>query len=395
MFHNEQHFSFKHLLPLIGLSLCLVLLILLGGLFFYQEKSSRSQLEKSLLASKTVYSCLPCWPIPEHSELDDKIREAFSGLEIISKGLTFDIVAIAFFLLVIFFDPNSEISGGATENAPTRPSRSKSKKNNANKNTYQKPLLFREVISTIVFACYMIMKKINKIVGDLLKWILRSKGIYTTDQFSNVSYSQFGEDLVLQKIFLDKSDGFYVDVGAFHPKYYSNTYLLYLKGWKGINIDAMPGSMEEFKRIRPRDINLESPVGLKKQTLTYYNFVEKAFNGFFTALPKNVPSKLIDTKKLTTVPLREILDQYVPENQDIDLLSVDVEWMDLDALQSINWNKYKPSVIVVEELHLTVGNPQKSDIHTFLKDKGYILYACIPPSLIFTHTSKIKVAVGH
>ncbi len=108
-----------------------------------------------------------------------------------------------------------------------------------------------------------------------------------------------------------------------------------------------------------------------------------------------MPSKLIDTKKLTTVPLREILDQYVPENQDIDLLSVDVEWMDLDALQSINWNKYKPSVIVVEELHLTVGNPQKSDIHTFLKDKGYILYACIPPSLIFTHTSKIKVAVGH
>ena len=166
-------------------------------------------------------------PIPEHSELDDKIREAFSGLEIISKGLTFDIVAIAFFLLVIFFDPNSEISGAATENAPTRPSHSKSEKTTLY--TYyvslQKLLLFREVISTIVFACYMIMKKINKIVGDLLKWILRSKGIYTTDQFSNVSYSQFGEDLVLQKIFLDRSDGFYVDVGAFHPKYYSNTYL--------------------------------------------------------------------------------------------------------------------------------------------------------------------------
>jgi len=124
-------------------------------------------------------------------------------------------------------------------------------------------------------------------------------------------------------------------------------------------------------------------------------FEDGAFNGFFNVLPKNVPSKLIKTQKMTTRPLHEILDQYVPENQDIDLLSVDVEWMDLDVLKSNDWNKYKPSVIVIEELHLTVGNPQKSDIYTFLKDKGYILCACIPPSLIFTHPSKIKIAVGH
>src|SRR5713226_7824178 len=132
------------------------------------------------------------------------------------------------------------------------------------------------------------MKQINKIVGDLLKWILRSKGIYTTDEFSHVSYSQFGEDMVLKKIFQDKPDGFYVDVGAFHPKYYSNTYLLYLKGWKGINIDATPGSMEAFKRIRPRDCNLEMPIGSRKQTLTYYMFEEPAFNGFSVANPKQV-----------------------------------------------------------------------------------------------------------
>ncbi len=235
------------------------------------------------------------------------------------------------------------------------------------------------------------MKKINKIVGDLLKWILRSRGMYTTDEFSNVSYSQFGEDIIIEKFFLDKPDGFYVDVGAFHPKNYSNTYLLYLKGWKGINIDATPGSMEAFKTIRPKDCNLEIPIGVKKQTLTYYMFEEPAFNGFYLD-PKHaafkegeskIPSRLLTTKDITAIPLREILDQYVPKNKQIDLLSVDVEGMDYEVLQSNDWKRYKPSVIVVEDLTFSPENPQKSKIFTFLKDKQYILHTYTHPSLIF------------
>ena len=191
---------------------------------------------------------------------------------------------------------------------------------------------------------------------------------------------------MLKHIFQDKSDGFYVDVGAFHPKYYSNTYLLYLKGWKGINIDAMPGSMKEFERIRPRDINLEIPVGVKKKSLSYYMFEEPALNGFFLDEPtlfKNVKSKLLKTIHITALPLQDILDQYLPKNQPIDVLSVDVEGMDCDVLLSNNWNKYKPSVIVVEDLKFSPENPQKSYIYTLLKDKNYRLYAYALPSLVF------------
>ncbi len=105
MFNNKQDFSFKFFLPLIGISLCLGLLILLGGLYFYQQKSSRSQLEKSLLASKTIYSCSPDCPTSDVSNLDVKIREAYSGLEIINQVIFCDIFAIAFFISFIFFDP--------------------------------------------------------------------------------------------------------------------------------------------------------------------------------------------------------------------------------------------------------------------------------------------------
>lgn len=52
------------------------------------------------------------------------------------------------------------------------------------------------------------------------------------------------------------------------------TFLFYQSGRSGINIDACPGSMDLFNRIRPRDTNLEIGIGEKEQVLNYY-FVDK------------------------------------------------------------------------------------------------------------------------
>jgi hypothetical protein len=73
----------------------------------------------------------------------------------------------------------------------------------------------------------------------------------------HLSYAQEGEDMVLRRIFEDQPLGFYVDVGAHHPVRFSTTYFFYRRGCRGINIDATPGSMDAFRRLRPRDINLE------------------------------------------------------------------------------------------------------------------------------------------
>jgi hypothetical protein len=59
--------------------------------------------------------------------------------------------------------------------------------------------------------------------------------------------------------------GFYIDVGAHHPFRYSNTHMLYRRGWRGINIDPIPGAKIAFDRFRPGDINLEMGVGCKKR----------------------------------------------------------------------------------------------------------------------------------
>src|SRR5689334_5444047 len=75
------------------------------------------------------------------------------------------------------------------------------------------------------------------------------------------SFAQEGEDLVRASFFEGRRNGFFVDVGAHHPKRFSNTYHFYLfRERRGINIDATPGSMTAFRRARPEDINIEAAV---------------------------------------------------------------------------------------------------------------------------------------
>src|ERR1043166_3890830 len=97
------------------------------------------------------------------------------------------------------------------------------------------------------------------------------------------SFSSAGEDMVLRHLIgSDKMDGFYVDVGAYHPIRGSNTYFFYLHGWSGINIDANPGSKRVFDQQRPRDINLGIGVSRNAGTMPYYVISEDSTMNSFS-----------------------------------------------------------------------------------------------------------------
>ncbi|TDK42026.1 FkbM family methyltransferase [Algoriphagus formosus] len=210
-------------------------------------------------------------------------------------------------------------------------------------------------------------------------------------KFVNESFSQEGEDVLLKRIFdiRKKYRGFYVDVGAHHPYRYSNTYLFYRKGWSGINIDAMPDSMKAFNKVRARDINLEIPISDKKQVLTYYAFNEPALNGFSKELSEKRDGhdnfKLLFTKDIETFTLEEILDQYLPKDQTIDFLSVDVEGLDFEVIRSINLEKYKPKVILAEILRNSLSNLDQNPMLGYLEGYGYSVMAKTVNTAFFIH----------
>lgn len=229
-----------------------------------------------------------------------------------------------------------------------------------------------------------ILKKILPKSG--IKFIVNFKNNYL-DGYALKSYSQEGEDMILRRIFERQSTGFYVDVGAHHPKRFSNTYYFYRKGWNGINIDAMPGSMIPFESMRSRDINIEKPISSKKQVLTYYAFNEPALNGFSKEISEARDGlnnyKIEFTKDIETSTLEEVLDENLPSNQVIDFLSIDVEGLDFDVIKSINIKKFRPRVILVEVLGSSLSDVQQDSIYKFLIDEDYALYAKAVNTLIF------------
>lgn len=201
------------------------------------------------------------------------------------------------------------------------------------------------------------------------------------------SYSQFGEDAILQKL-IRRTSGFYVDIGAYHPIKFSNTYSLYRMGWRGINIDALPNSMSLFKRLRPRDINVEIGIGNSEKPAHFYIFKEPAFNTFSQDayqqyVEKGIP--FIKSVEVQTSTLASILDKYLPPQQHIDIMSIDVEGLDLQVLQSNNWDIYKPDYIAIEIHAHTIESIQNSEIYNYLVGLGYTLIAFTVITFIFKH----------
>jgi hypothetical protein len=223
----------------------------------------------------------------------------------------------------------------------------------------------------------------------LLDWI-NSRLVRPQRRFARTCYSQEGEDMILRRALKKRKHGFYVDVGAHHPFRFSNTYMLYKKGWRGINIDAMPGSMRLFDRYRPRDINLETAVAETPGNRIFYLFADPAVNTCDEqqaqeSLRQGVP--LVEKKQLRSRRLEDILDQHLPAATPIDVMSVDVEGLDLQVLKSNDWTRYRPRLLLVERLDLPFPDLLEDELYLYLKEQQYELYARTVNTLFFQDRS--------
>lgn len=260
--------------------------------------------------------------------------------------------------------------------------------------------------------------KLRPFIPPTLRRQARIGAEWLWDVSATKSFSQFGEDAVLRAYFATEQagegatsategsryafapqklrPGFYVDVGAYSPKQMSNTYAFYKLGWWGINIDATPGSMKAFDLIRRRDINVEAVISVEPGTRTLYSW----------GLPNTINTLSADlarawTEELGTAPtevsvetttLSAVLERHLPAGQRIDFLTVDAEGHDLEVLRSSDWDRFRPELVVVEQMGdglVTtrqsdgLARLQKSDVAAFMGEVGYEPHAWVPPSVIY------------
>lgn len=190
------------------------------------------------------------------------------------------------------------------------------------------------------------------------------------------SFSCAGEDMVLRHLVgSDRMDGFFVDVGAYHPETFSNTHFFYLNGWRGINIEARPGSRELFQAQRPRDINLEVGISSEPGQMTYYHIGDDSpMNSFSREFLEEIGMMGEVQREISVpvLPLADVLSKHLPPGQEIDFMNVDVEGFDLLVLKSNDWTVFRPKFVVVEGLQVDGGEPE---VVSFMKACNYDLVA--------------------
>ena len=214
---------------------------------------------------------------------------------------------------------------------------------------------------------------INKILKAIYRTLFLLKSL---SPYGRMSFGQEGEDIVLSKIFQFYRKGFYVDVGAHHPVKYSNTKLFYDRGWSGINIDPIPGMKKKFDHARPRDINIECGVGKEKGKINFFIFEEGAYNTCSpdkAAKVKKSGVKLLEEKSIPVLKLSDILKEHVPSGQEIDILTIDVETLDFEVLQSNDWKEFRPKIVLVEMLETNIEKCHEDPVFIFMKEQGYDL----------------------
>lgn len=213
--------------------------------------------------------------------------------------------------------------------------------------------------------------------------------------FGGKTYAQTGEDLMICNLFelMGIKKPSYLDVGAHHPWNISNTALLYKRGSRGVNVEANPNLLEEFRTARPEDLNLCTGVGSKAGTMPFYMFDEKSGRNTFDKqvadqFALDYPQFYIrEIKQIPVVTLNTLVDEHCPGGFP-NLLSIDVEGLDYDILRGTDLGKSPPAIICVEASTPSIANV----ISEVLWSWEYIRLCKMGLNLIFIQDTYAEVA---
>lgn len=228
-----------------------------------------------------------------------------------------------------------------------------------------------------------------------------AKGKKIEDELKENSYSQAGEDKIVQFIFdyINKKQALvsYLDIGCNHYRKLNNTYSLYQKGHRGVLVEANPGFIEELREKRPGDVVLNMGVaGHSADSMKFYITNADGLNSFDLNSIQEAKKKLewLQVEKEVNVPvltMEDIINQYCGKTPDI--VSIDVEGLEIDILTGLDFDEHRPKAFIIETINYSTKlqiNAKREDIMEFMHTKGYEEYAFTGVNSIFIDMSIIE-----
>ena len=219
-------------------------------------------------------------------------------------------------------------------------------------------------------------------------------------KYSKTSFSISGVDLIIERIFSKMTKGIYLDIGCNHPIKYNNTYLLHQKGWRGINVDVDQKLINQFNLLRKEDHNVHSLItsrdGEEKEFYFYHD--KSAINTISKELVDNRENKPKEIRKLKGLSINTIIENSPFKEKKINLLTIDIENYEYEALKEFNFDKFKIDVIVTEITNTNLSKLElynnsiefiiNSKIYELLVKNNYKLINWVNSDLVFVLNNK-------
>jgi FkbM family methyltransferase len=222
---------------------------------------------------------------------------------------------------------------------------------------------------------------------------------YTVQGKIYPSFSQAGEDQVIrylfQCLFIEKPT--YLDIGTNHPFIGNNTFLFYSRGSTGVCIEPDPNLYNLIKKHRKRDVILNAGIGPGTARQAKLYMFPDPYSGWNTFSEEEATSRESETgirirgiQEISLVNINEVMAQYFKPWP--NLVSIDVEGMDLDIIRSIDFDYYRPEVICAETITFSMQRKEEklTDIANFLATKGYFEFGDTHINTVFCREDVYK-----
>jgi FkbM family methyltransferase len=205
-----------------------------------------------------------------------------------------------------------------------------------------------------------------------------------------LSFSQQGEDIALFHVMQDVlrvAAPTYLDIGAADPVRGNNTYLLYCTGGRGVLVEPNPAYVEKLRLRRPKDVVVAAGVGVgAEREADYYEIRGRpSLNTFSPQVVEDLRAELGGDPvervvKMPLVPVNELIATHLGRAP--DLLSIDVEGLDLAILRTLDFASWRPGAIIAETIRK--GSPGvDAELVSFVVSRGYVVRGGSPINTIF------------
>lgn len=213
------------------------------------------------------------------------------------------------------------------------------------------------------------------------------------------SFSQSGEDQIIRYLLnaLKIPDPTYLDIGANHPIIANNTYLFYSRGSTGVCVEPDHDFYSIIRKKRPRDICLNIGIGINDTASAKLFVFPSPYTGWNTFSETEAQKrqsatgiKIADIRAVQMLNINSIIEKYFTGSPNI--ISIDVEGLDLDILKSLDFSRFSPEILCVESITFSMSNTEEKvhDIADFLQSKGYFAFGDSHINTIFCRTNAYK-----